>query len=208
MNANDKAERRNKIREAIRQAALEEFASNGLNGTSTQAIAKRAGLSKPQLHYYISSKEELYEETLLAVIETWDAQFFNAIVDDDPKTTITTYIEDKIRHAIEYPTGMPAVFSGSLAWSADLTPLLGTVEISKHPSLQRDRKLDRGRKNQTRRSIDFPDGALGRHPTLRRLRSPGALLHEAERERTSGRRSINSASTNLVSAWHRYRLLS
>ncbi|MDO8776717.1 MAG: helix-turn-helix domain-containing protein, partial [Burkholderiaceae bacterium] len=53
---------RERIMAAIRVAAIAEFSENGLKGTSTQAIAARAGLTKPQLHYYIKGKEELYEE--------------------------------------------------------------------------------------------------------------------------------------------------
>jgi len=50
---------RERIMDAIRAAAIAEFSRNGLKGTSTQAIAERAGLTKPQLHYYIKGKEEL-----------------------------------------------------------------------------------------------------------------------------------------------------
>jgi hypothetical protein len=42
---------------AIRDAAIAEFSQNGLKGTSTQAIAERAGLTKPQLHYYIKARK-------------------------------------------------------------------------------------------------------------------------------------------------------
>ena len=35
---------------------------------ATQAIAERAGLTKPQLHYYIRGKDELYEELLGSVL--------------------------------------------------------------------------------------------------------------------------------------------
>ncbi|MFP4449526.1 MAG: helix-turn-helix domain-containing protein, partial [Rhodosalinus sp.] len=47
--------RRDEIRRAILDAAIREFAKNGLAGTSTQALAEAAGLTKAQLHYYISS---------------------------------------------------------------------------------------------------------------------------------------------------------
>ena len=40
---------------AIRQAGIAEFSEKGLNGTSTQAFAQRAGLPKPQLHYCITN---------------------------------------------------------------------------------------------------------------------------------------------------------
>jgi len=96
-------DRRRRIRGAIREAAIEEFSANGLVGASTQSIARRAGLSKPQLHYYISSKEELYEETLLSIVEQWSDQFFLSSRSDDPKTVISDYIAIKIRHALAEP---------------------------------------------------------------------------------------------------------
>ena len=49
----------------IKRAAIEEFARHGFQGASTQAFAARAGLSKPQLNYYIDSKLDLYRAVLL-----------------------------------------------------------------------------------------------------------------------------------------------
>lgn len=103
MNVEDKSSRRAAIRTTIRRAALEEFAQNGLAGTSTGAIAKRARLSKQQLHYYIEGKQELYEETLLGIIKAWDQQFVHALNGDDPRRAIAQYIDLKIRHVVENP---------------------------------------------------------------------------------------------------------
>lgn len=41
--------RRQEIRRAILEAAIREFARNGLEGTSTQTLADAAGLGKAQL---------------------------------------------------------------------------------------------------------------------------------------------------------------
>ena len=117
-------DRRQKIREAIREAAIEEFSANGMVGASTQAIARRAGLSKPQLHYYISSKEELYEETLLYIIDKWSNLFFLSSQSDDPKTVISDYIAIKIRHALARTRGLPAVRQRGGARSPDVAPTL------------------------------------------------------------------------------------
>lgn len=76
MSAREKLlDRRKQIRDAIQQAAIAEFAENGLVGASTQSIASRAGLSKPQLHYYISSKDDLYEEVLIFTLDEWSRLF-------------------------------------------------------------------------------------------------------------------------------------
>jgi AcrR family transcriptional regulator len=61
-------------REAVLQAALVEFAERGLDGASTDAIARRAGISQPYLFRLFGTKKELfiaatqrcYQETLEA----------------------------------------------------------------------------------------------------------------------------------------------
>ncbi len=96
--------KRVEIREAILHGAIRQFARDGLSGTSTQAIADAAGLSKAQLHYYISSKEELYEEAIYFIVREWkDIFFFASGETEDPAEVIASYISRKIRHALEYP---------------------------------------------------------------------------------------------------------
>lgn len=94
-------ENRERIMAAIRAAATAEFSENGLRGTSTQAIATRAGLSKPQLHYYISSKEELYQELLMSVVADWKGLFDTR--SDDPARALGDYIRSKLRLAFDKP---------------------------------------------------------------------------------------------------------
>ena len=52
-------------REEILRAAMDEFAHGGLDGTPTEAIAKRVGISQPYLFRLFRTKKELF----LAVIE-------------------------------------------------------------------------------------------------------------------------------------------
>lgn len=99
----DLALRREEIMEKIRQAAIEEFAENGLRGASTQAIARRAGISKTKLHYYIASKEDLYQEALAHIIGIWAELFNGFTIDEDPKSFLRRYIARKIRHSLEHP---------------------------------------------------------------------------------------------------------
>ncbi|NRB17300.1 MAG: TetR family transcriptional regulator C-terminal domain-containing protein [Rhodobacteraceae bacterium] len=94
---------RAEIRQAILDAAISEFAREGLEGTSTQTLAKAAGITKAQLHYYISSKEELYEDTLLHIVELWKGLFFFSADPGDPAREIADYIARKVHHAIEFP---------------------------------------------------------------------------------------------------------
>jgi TetR/AcrR family transcriptional regulator len=92
---------RERILAAIRAAAIAEFSENGLKGTSTQAIAERAGLTKPQLHYYIKGKEELYEELLMSIVEDWRSMFDPR--SSDPAKVLGDYIRSKLQLAFDKP---------------------------------------------------------------------------------------------------------
>jgi AcrR family transcriptional regulator len=51
-------------REAILQVALLEFANRGLHGTSTEDIARQAGISQPYLFRLFGTKKELFKATV------------------------------------------------------------------------------------------------------------------------------------------------
>jgi AcrR family transcriptional regulator len=51
-------------REEILEAAMAEFAVGGLHGTSTEEIARRAGISQPYLFRLFGTKKELFLETV------------------------------------------------------------------------------------------------------------------------------------------------
>jgi AcrR family transcriptional regulator len=51
-------------REEILAAALEEFGEHGLHGTSTDAVARKAGVSQPYLFRLFGTKKELYLEVV------------------------------------------------------------------------------------------------------------------------------------------------
>lgn len=94
---------RERILAAIRAAAVTEFSRHGLRGTSTQAIAERAGLTKPQLHYYISGKEELYQELLMQVLNDWKVVFAFDGPNSRPQAVLADYIRQKLNHAFDHP---------------------------------------------------------------------------------------------------------
>ena len=51
-------------RDALIEAAVHEFAHGGLHGTSTEAIAKRAGISHAYLFRLFGTKKELYKASV------------------------------------------------------------------------------------------------------------------------------------------------
>lgn len=67
-------------RRAILEAALACFGERGFSGTTTRAIAKRAGVTQPLIHHYFGSKRALFDAVLsesfvqyeLAQAEQWE----------------------------------------------------------------------------------------------------------------------------------------
>ena len=70
-----KSQSSNKTRDAERtkkrllDSAESVFAANGLDGASTEEIARRAGVSKTMLFYYFQNKEQLYVTVLRRLFE-------------------------------------------------------------------------------------------------------------------------------------------
>ncbi|MFP8966406.1 TetR/AcrR family transcriptional regulator [Pokkaliibacter sp. CJK22405] len=92
-----------KRRAAILAAAEQEFACNGFKGTSTSAIADRAGLAKAQVHYYFGSKEELYQEVLGTIMNQWNLTLEDITAEDEPKEVLVRYIRAKMQFSREKP---------------------------------------------------------------------------------------------------------
>lgn len=61
---NPQPDRPAETRDRILDAALHEFAANGLAGARTERIAAAAGVNKALLYYYFESKEKLYHAAL------------------------------------------------------------------------------------------------------------------------------------------------
>ena len=60
---------REERREAILEAAMEEFARGGLEGTPVEAIAKRVGVSQPYLFQLFGTKKDLFIATVRKAFE-------------------------------------------------------------------------------------------------------------------------------------------
>ena len=56
--------------ENILRAAAEEFAERGFEGARVDDIARRAGVNKAMLYYYVGDKAALYEKVILNAVET------------------------------------------------------------------------------------------------------------------------------------------
>ncbi|SIP96191.1 TetR family transcriptional regulator C-terminal domain-containing protein [Marinobacterium stanieri] len=96
-----KPRRRSRIREAheatVLSAAEGLFAMNGYNGTSIEAIADKAGMSKQNLLYYFPSKEVLYKRVLSNILSLWvDKMQLLEQQGKEPADMVRNYIQGKV----------------------------------------------------------------------------------------------------------------
>ena len=87
----------------ILEAALEVFAKHGFNGTSLDQISTQAGLSKPNILYYFTSKETIHLYLLQGLLEKWLKPLRELNPSGDPITEITSYVERKLEMSKMYP---------------------------------------------------------------------------------------------------------
>ena len=89
--------------DAILEAALEVFASNGFRGSTIDQIADAAGMSKPNLLYYFSSKEEVHKKLIERLLNVWLAPLRQMNASGDPIAEICSYIRRKLEMSRDLP---------------------------------------------------------------------------------------------------------
>lgn len=94
------------VRDRVLHAALECFGAFGFEGTSTRAVAERAGLSHPLLLYHFESKEQLWRSTMEDVIVRYRAQLearLSSIDPDDAAAGLQAFIENFVMFSAVTP---------------------------------------------------------------------------------------------------------
>ena len=81
-------------REEVLNAAFDAFAETGLDGTSTETIAQRAGISQPYLFRLYGTKKELFLAAVARCIEQTREAFRDAIANGDPTTPVLERLGD------------------------------------------------------------------------------------------------------------------
>jgi TetR/AcrR family transcriptional regulator len=91
-------------RAAILQAAIREFAREGVAGARIDAIARSAKVNKALLYYYYIDKETLYGETLDYVFQK-RAEVLKSVLDLDlpPGEKVLRYVSVFFDYLAEYP---------------------------------------------------------------------------------------------------------
>jgi TetR/AcrR family transcriptional regulator len=96
--------------ELILLEAERQFARFGFEGVSLDGIAAELGISRQNMLYYFSSKDELYGAVLDAVMESWLGSMDVMARKSDPEAAISSYISAKLCFSRDRPSGS-AVFT-------------------------------------------------------------------------------------------------
>ncbi len=87
----------------ILKAAEEVFAKKGFNGATTAEIARKAGVPKPNLHYYFGTKQQLYDSVIENILDLWLGAMDEIQPEADPAEAIGHYVQNKIRASRDWP---------------------------------------------------------------------------------------------------------
>ncbi len=120
-------------RTAILQAALDIFSRMGVHGSSLDQVANLADVSKTNLLYYFSNKEELYLALLQHLLDVWFSPFDQFTTDNDPNEAIKGYLRAKLELSRDRPAEsrlfcMEIMKGGPLQTELD-EPIRNTVEV-------------------------------------------------------------------------------
>ncbi len=117
----------------ILDAAVEVFATYGYHGATVDEVAERAGISKPNLHYYFERKRDLYLAVLRRTLDSWLAPLRELDRNGDPEIELANYIAQKVDLSRRYPAAS-RVFANEIVQGAPFlkrylqTNLRGVVE--------------------------------------------------------------------------------
>lgn len=79
--------------EKILSSALELFAKNGFNATSTSKVAKHAGVSEGLIFRHFENKQGLLDAISKLAEDKMGAIFYNIISETDPKSQIRLFLQ-------------------------------------------------------------------------------------------------------------------
>ena len=103
--------------ERILDAAQEVFATYGYHGATIDEVADRAGISKPNLHYYFKRKRDLYLAVLRRTLEIWLVPLRELDRTGDPAEEIGNYIAQKVQLSRRFPAAS-RVFANEIVQGA------------------------------------------------------------------------------------------
>ena len=105
--------------EKILNAAQGVIAEFGFHGATIDLIAERAGISKPNLHYYFPTKVDLQVAALKRTLDIWVDSLAKLDPEGDPAVQLSRYIAEKIEMAHQNPVAS-RVFANEILRGAPL----------------------------------------------------------------------------------------
>jgi AcrR family transcriptional regulator len=94
------------VRERVQQAALECFGAFGFEGTSTRAVADRAGVSHTLVLYHFGSKDDLWIATMAGALDGYIKSVAENLDNADGRPAaevLKRFIEQFVRLSAEFP---------------------------------------------------------------------------------------------------------
>ncbi len=89
------------VRTRLIDAAMTEFAAHGFEGSSTRAIARRAGAHQPQINYHFETKEALWRAVMDRMMEEVDTHLAND--ETEPRAIVDAMIRGLVHFAAARP---------------------------------------------------------------------------------------------------------
>lgn len=114
-----------KNRELILEGALTAFSANGFRGATIDQIARAAGLSKPNVLYYFTSKDEIHKTLLTALLEMWLAPLQRLDPQGEPLDEVLAYVAAKLQMSRDFPRESRLFAYEILQGAPHLTEVLG-----------------------------------------------------------------------------------
>lgn len=124
-------------RREIAEAAVRVFDRLGLQGASISAVAEELGINRASIYYYISSKEELFDEVLRAVAERNRILAAEIAASDlsPPDKLHKLIVEIMVSYGEHYPLlyiyireNLSRVSDNRADWSHDMREINRTIE--------------------------------------------------------------------------------
>lgn len=114
-----------KNRELILEGALTAFSSSGFRGATVDQIAEAAGLSKPNVLYYFSSKDDIHKALLTTLLDMWLAPMIRIDPAGDPLSEVLGYVRAKLEMSRRFPRESRLFAYEILQGAPHLTEILG-----------------------------------------------------------------------------------
>jgi TetR/AcrR family transcriptional regulator len=114
-----------KNRELILGGALEAFSAGGFRGATIDQIARHAGLSKPNVLYYFTSKDEIHKALLTSLLEMWLAPLQRIDPAGEPLAEVLAYVRAKLEMSRDFPRESRLFAYEILEGAPHLTEILG-----------------------------------------------------------------------------------